>query len=218
MKRSSYAAILLLAFATAYAISGRAQTGTPATANSTQQPSQPSQPSQSGVVTPAQPTVPAGAQQPSSTSSNQNSANTNQNSADSGQSNTSGPSNQVSNSDLTSRITAALHNDPDLAGSNVSVNVSDTTVELNGSVSSGTAKTSANRLARSYAMNRQVKDNITVVPRTAPAVSTQPNATAQQPAGSPPITQPNAAQPKNPNSKDNPQQKGDASDDPRKPH
>ena len=66
---------------------------------------------------------------------------------------------------LQQSITNALHSDPALAGSNVMVNVTDSTIELTGSVPTGKERQTAKRIAQSYAQNRKVVDRITVTGR-----------------------------------------------------
>jgi hypothetical protein len=66
-----------------------------------------------------------------------------------------------------------LKKEPTLANQNVNVVVSDTAVELSGSVSTGKEKQTAKRIAQSFAGNRRVDDRITVSGRGANA----PNST-----------------------------------------
>jgi osmotically-inducible protein OsmY len=63
---------------------------------------------------------------------------------------------------LQSTIQEKLKNEPMLSSSSVNVNVTDSTIELSGSVSTGKEKTTAERIAQSYAGNRKVVDRITV--------------------------------------------------------
>jgi osmotically-inducible protein OsmY len=63
---------------------------------------------------------------------------------------------------LQSTIQEKLKNEPMLSSSSVNVNVTDSTIELSGSVATGKEKTTAERIAQSYAGNRKVVDRITV--------------------------------------------------------
>jgi hypothetical protein len=69
----------------------------------------------------------------------------------------SGSSDQVR-----SDIQTALRNEPTLTSANVSVNVTDDSIELNGSVPSAKDRDEAKRIAQSFAGNRRVVDNIKV--------------------------------------------------------
>jgi hypothetical protein len=69
----------------------------------------------------------------------------------------SGSSDQVKND-----IQTALRNEPTLSSSNVSVNVTDDSIELNGSAPSAKDRDEAKRIAQSFAGNRRVVDNIKV--------------------------------------------------------
>lgn len=63
---------------------------------------------------------------------------------------------------LKGQLESAFQAEPTLTGSNIQVSVSDTTVELSGSVPSGKEKVTAKRIAQSYAGNRKVVDKMTV--------------------------------------------------------
>jgi osmotically-inducible protein OsmY len=65
-------------------------------------------------------------------------------------------------SSLQTQIDAALKKEPTLSNSNVVVNVTDSAVELSGSVATGKEKQTAKRIAQSFAGNRRVEDKITV--------------------------------------------------------
>ena len=71
-------------------------------------------------------------------------------------------SGQQSNSAMQARIADALHNEPTLGSSSVSVDVSDKTIDLSGSVGSSKDKQTAERIAESFDGNRQVNDKIVV--------------------------------------------------------
>jgi len=90
--------------------------------------------------------------------------------------------------ELKGQIEAAFKNEPTLTGTNVIVNVTETTIELSGTVPSGKERQTAKRIAQSYAGNRRVEDRITVtgqgnMPENPPQTN-QPNQT-------PPPTPPN---------------------------
>lgn len=68
-------------------------------------------------------------------------------------------------SSLQTEINNALQQDPTLANNNLHANVTDSQIELTGSVRSGREKQAARRIAQSYAGNRRVVDHITVVRR-----------------------------------------------------
>ncbi len=63
---------------------------------------------------------------------------------------------------LQSRIQDALRNEPTLGSSHVTVNVTESTIELAGTVGSGKDKQTAERVAQSFDGNRQMKDNLVV--------------------------------------------------------
>jgi hypothetical protein len=66
---------------------------------------------------------------------------------------------------LKGQIENALRNDSQVGSSNLSVNVTDTTIELAGNVPSGKERTAAYRIAQSFAFNRHVQDHMTVTGR-----------------------------------------------------
>jgi osmotically-inducible protein OsmY len=99
---------------------------------------------------------------------------------------------QADSATIQGHIEKALRDDPALQGSNVNVRVADDAIELSGNVPTAKEKTTAWRIASSYAFNRRVKDRIVVTGRgtARPASPTQdPNST---PAGqaTPPSTIP----------------------------
>jgi len=69
----------------------------------------------------------------------------------------SGSSDQVRND-----IQTAFRNEPTLTSSNISVNVTDDTIELNGSAPSSKDRDEAKRIAQSFGGNRRVVDNLKV--------------------------------------------------------
>jgi hypothetical protein len=112
----------------------------------------------------------------------------------------SGSSDQVKND-----IQTALRNEPTLSSSNVSVNVTDDSIELNGSAPSAKDRDEAKRIAQSFAGNRRVVDNIKVVgagsadqSSTGNVGSSSPNSSTTGAAGSsstPNTTSPNPETP-----------------------
>jgi len=66
------------------------------------------------------------------------------------------------NASLQGQIQTAFRHDPSLADDSITANVTDTTIELTGTVSSGKDRQSAKALAESYAGNRKVVDHLTV--------------------------------------------------------
>ncbi len=90
------------------------------------------------------------------------------------------------------QIEKTLRDDSTLQGSNINVRVADDLIELSGNVPTAKEKTTAWRIASSYAFNRRVKDRIVVTGRGTARPSSpvqDPNST---PAGqaTPPITVP----------------------------
>ena len=71
----------------------------------------------------------------------------------------------TSTATLKGQIENALRNDSQVGSSNLSVNVTDTTIELAGNVPSGKERTAAYRIAQSFAFNRRVEDRMTVTGR-----------------------------------------------------
>lgn len=94
---------------------------------------------------------------------------------------------------LQTTIQDKLKNEPLLSSSNVNANVTDSTIELSGTVATGKEKQTAVRIAQSYAGNRKVVDRITVTGKGNESSSGQ--ATPVQPNGS----VPSSANPSTPN-------------------
>src|SRR2546426_23730 len=101
---------------------------------------------------------------------------------------------------LQTTIQDKLKSEPLLSSSNVNVNVTDSTIELSGTVSTGKEKQTAERIAQSYAGNRKVVDRITVTGKgnessSGQAAPVQPNgsvptsANPSTPSGTPPTNQ-----------------------------
>jgi hypothetical protein len=73
------------------------------------------------------------------------------------------PSSNVADStSLKGQLDQAYQSEPSLSGSTIQVDVSDTTIQLTGSVPTGKEKTTAKRIAQSYAGNRKVVEKLTV--------------------------------------------------------
>jgi osmotically-inducible protein OsmY len=122
---------------------------------------------------------------------------------------------------LATKINNALKNEPTLAKNNVMVNVSDQGVEVTGSVDTGKEKTTAMRIAQSYAGNFKVVDRLTLAGHPpAPTQGQQNAATSGTSNSTPNIPPPNVAGnqvlPSNTarNSRD-PKTQGDKSSNPR---
>jgi len=119
---------------------------------------------------------------------------------------------------LQNQIQNALQNEPTLRNNSLSVNVTDNTIELGGTVQSGKEKQTAHRIASSFAGNRRVKDRVTVSGHG--TASTNPNSgtLGGNPASNSSNPQTNQNNPsnnvQNPSAK-NPAANGDASANPR---
>ncbi len=112
-----------------------------------------------------------------------NSGNSNGNTGNTG--NTLGQSNPASDAALQGRIQEALRNEPGLGTSHISVNVTDSTVELSGTVGSTKDKETAERTAESFDGNRQFRDKLVVTGQPQSGVSPQRPANNTS-AGNPP--------------------------------
>lgn len=66
---------------------------------------------------------------------------------------------------LKRQIESAIKNDPSLTQSTVNVNVTDEAIDLQGTVANEDAKTNAERIAQSYAVNRKVNNHLQVTGR-----------------------------------------------------
>ena len=67
-----------------------------------------------------------------------------------------------SNATLQGQIQQALHNESTLDASHISVNVTDNSIELSGTVPSSEDKKTAQRIAQSFDGNRKFSDSLTV--------------------------------------------------------
>ncbi len=75
------------------------------------------------------------------------------------------PSSNVSDStSLQQQLDQAYQSEPSLNGSKIEVGVTDSQVQLTGSVASNKDKLTAERIAKSYAGNRKVVNKVTVAP------------------------------------------------------
>ena len=109
----------------------------------------------------------ASAQSSGSSPSTSNQSTTSQPSQDQNQkpeaqSGSSATATATSGTDVQGQIQDALKKDPALSNANITVSVTDDAVELNGTVASNDDKKAAKKIAKSYAGNRKVKDNLTV--------------------------------------------------------
>jgi hypothetical protein len=115
---------------------------------------------------------------------------------------------------LQSQIQNALQSEPTLHNDNLSVNVTDSTIELGGSVQTSKEKQTARRIASSFAGNRRVKDRVTVSGRGSASNSSNPSGLGGNPAGNSSNNPSSINNPQNP-SANNPAANGDASSNPR---
>jgi osmotically-inducible protein OsmY len=90
---------------------------------------------------------------------------------------TAGQPNTGDDAALQGRIQEALRNEPGLAASHISVNVTDSAIEISGTVPSGKDKQTAERIAQSFNGNRKFEDKLLVTgqPSAAPG-SANPSA------------------------------------------
>jgi hypothetical protein len=89
---------------------------------------------------------------------------------------------------LQTTIQDKLKSEPLLSSSTVNVNVTDSTIELSGTVATGKEKQTAERIAQSYAGNRKVVDRITVTGNGNSSSSSSGQAAPVQPNGSVPTS------------------------------
>jgi osmotically-inducible protein OsmY len=84
--------------------------------------------------------------------------------------------------DLQTSISNAIKNEPTLSGASISVNVTDASIELSGTVANDKQRQTANSLAQSFAQNRKVVDKLTVSKGSSgTAPSTPPPASGAKP-------------------------------------
>jgi hypothetical protein len=70
--------------------------------------------------------------------------------------------NPADSNSLKQQLDQAYQSEPSLSGSNIQVEVTDSQVQLTGSVPTGKERLTAKRIAQSYAGNRKVADKLTV--------------------------------------------------------
>lgn len=68
----------------------------------------------------------------------------------------------LSSAQLQQKIEAALHSEPTLSGSDLTVTVTDDEINLIGTVGSGKDRTTASRIVQSFGENRKVKEKVNV--------------------------------------------------------
>jgi len=68
----------------------------------------------------------------------------------------------MSNDQLKAQIENALRNEPTLSNANVAVSVTDSNIDLAGTVPTSNDKQTAERIAQSYSGNRQLTDHLNV--------------------------------------------------------
>ena len=112
---------------------------------------------------------------------------------------------------LQGQIQNALQNEPTLRNDNVNVAVTDSTIELSGTVQNGKEKETARRIASSFAGNRRVKDRVTLSGKGAASTNPGSSNLGSNPAPNPLNPNPNTQNP----SANNPAANGDASTNPR---
>jgi osmotically-inducible protein OsmY len=153
--------------------SSSSQSGSTSTPDSTSSSSPQSSGSSGATTSPASGAAPESSASPSSTwgsQSSQSQSSTSStpgtSSSQSGTSTTPGamgaPAGSSSSDQVRSDIQTAFRNEPTLTSSNISVNVTDDTVELNGSAPSAKDRDEAKRIAQSFAGNRRIVDNLQV--------------------------------------------------------
>ena len=81
----------------------------------------------------------------------------------------------VDSATLKGQLESAFQAEPTLSGASIQVNVSDSMIDLTGSVPSGKEKVTARRIAQSYAGNRKVADHITILSKGTPAPTASPS-------------------------------------------
>ena len=68
----------------------------------------------------------------------------------------------MTSAELQQKIEAALHNEPTLSGSALTVSVTDDEINVSGTVGTGKERTTASRIVQSFGENRKVKEKINV--------------------------------------------------------
>lgn len=124
--------------------------------------------------------------------------------------------------ELRAKIEAALRREPSLSNTNISLNISDDTIDISGNANSPKERLAARRIVQSFAGNRKVRERINVAGVGRPTDESVPAGTprpANQPgAQTAPSTPPKPDEADNPNRpKTDPAKQGDASGTPRSP-
>jgi len=122
--------------------------------------------------------------------------------------------------ELRARIEAALRREPSLSNTNISLNISDDTIDITGNANSPKERLAARRIVQSFAGNRKVRERINVAGVSRPNDESAPAGTprpANQPsARTAPSTPPKPDEAEDPNRpKSDPAAQGDASGKPR---
>jgi hypothetical protein len=122
--------------------------------------------------------------------------------------------------ELRARIEAALRREPSLSNTNISLNISDDTIDITGNANSPKERLAARRIVQSFAGNRKVRERINVAGVSRPNDESAPAGTprpANQPsARTAPSTPPKPDEAEDPNRpKSDPATQGDASGKPR---
>jgi hypothetical protein len=122
--------------------------------------------------------------------------------------------------ELRAKIEAALRREPSLSNSNISLNISDDTIDITGSANSPKERLAARRIVQSFAGNRKVRERISVagvsrsneesLPAGTPRPANQGNAQSAPSTPPKPDEADNANRPKS-----DPEKHGDASGTPR---
>lgn len=123
--------------------------------------------------------------------------------------------------ELRAKIEAALRREPSLSNSNISLNISDDTIDITGNANSPKERLAARRIVQSFAGNRKVRERISVAGVSRRADEEQagtPRPADQGSARTAPSTPPKPDEAENPNRpKTDPEKQGDASGTPRSP-
>jgi hypothetical protein len=127
---------------------------------------------------------------------------------------------QPSANELRAKIEAALRREPSLSNTNISLNISDDTIDITGNANSPKERLAARRIVQSFAGNRKVRERINVAGVSRPNGESVPAGTprpANQPsARTAPSTPPKPDEADDPNRpKSDPAKQGDASGKPR---
>lgn len=121
--------------------------------------------------------------------------------------------------ELRAKIEAALRREPSLSNTNITLNISDDTIDITGNANSPKERLAARRIVQSFAGNRRVRERISVAGMSRPNDESLPNGTPRPPNGSAQSAPPNPPKPDEAGPankpKTDPEKHGDASDKPR---